>query len=223
MNNNHPPHSFLHVSSHLPLFVPINYVTDYIASDEALARYLQYGSDDEGNVNKSNNNNNPSQSKPEEEEELSDSESEGEFEESEDESDEGSAVGKEYDPSYDQRERPTNATITRKSTNARFVPTQTAPQGLHEARITDTALLEDSLREANSVFDGECAGQIATNQHFFINFPFPIGGTRESGTTIFDLEDARIARLSELIRHTLRKLSFVAGGKKVLHSLSFFY
>lgn len=111
--------------------------------------------------------------------------------------------------------------MSRKSTNTRFVATQVAPQGLHTAHITDAALLADALREANSVFDGECAGQIATNQHFFVNLPFPIGGTREAGTTIFDLEDARIPRLSELIRHTLHKLSFVAGGKKVSLSLYF--
>lgn len=33
---------------------------------------------------------------------------------------------------------------------------------------------------------------------------------------IFDLDNERIPRMSELIRHSLHKLSFVAGGKKVM-------
>jgi hypothetical protein len=183
---------------------------DYIANDEALARYLQYGSDDE---NKNNNNNHLSTQLSEilVEGEFCDSESEEEYEESEGESGDDSV-----DDKYEQRERSSmNETVTRRSTNTRFEATQVAPQGLHSAQITDAELLADALREANSVFDGECAGQIASNQHFFVNLPFPIGGTREAGTAIFDLEDERVPRLSELIRHTLHKLSFVAGGKKV--------
>lgn len=129
----------------------------------------------------------------------------------------------------DEFERPSNASnyaqSTRavpaprakaKATNTRFVPTLVAPQGLHVVQMADDVIVADALKEAYAVFDDDCKGQIATNQHFFINLPFPIGGTREAGTALLGLDDARIPRLSELIHLALRKLSFCGGNKKVL-------
>jgi hypothetical protein len=95
----------------------------------------------------------------------------------------------------------------------RLIPTLVAPKGLTITSLIDGAAvtsetIDEALQQANSVFDGECECQIASNQHFFINLPFPLTLlTRTADTPTFKIEDERVSKIVALFRAAMHKFS----------------
>lgn len=82
----------------------------------------------------------------------------------------------------------------------------TVPQGLRVIRLQDQAKLSQALREVLDVFEKEVKGQIANNQHFFIQHPFPLHGSREANTPLFPFGSERLKTVCELVAETMQLL-----------------
>lgn len=63
--------------------------------------------------------------------------------------------------------------------------TDEPPEGLTLVQLSDEHLLQQARREVDNMMATHCAGQIASNRHFFVHLPFPLGGTREDDTPLF--------------------------------------
>jgi hypothetical protein len=83
-----------------------------------------------------------------------------------------------------------------------------------------TELLDRALKEAESVFSQECKGQIASNQHFFVNLPFPLTGTRECNTPLFDVNDERVSDISKLAKVAMQQVCKHVVGLRLACALT---
>lgn len=191
-------------------------LSEQIANDEALARYLQYGSGGEEEEE--------DELSPDPQDDLQGYSTSSEYSEDEEESEESDEEhyqkhtedDEEGESRYEMAAQPSSASRKPSSVPKNLTSTMNPPEGLYATKIDNMDMVAAALREADAIFDDECAGQIATNQHFFVNLPFPIGGgVREAHTALFELGNPKIPQLSGLIRESLVKLSPHAGGTKV--------
>lgn len=99
-----------------------------------------------------------------------------------------------------------------------------------ESAVDVAALLTAARDEAEGIINTHCEGQLARNQHFFVQLPFPLSrnasekdesdtvatwrahhdgySARERDTPLFDLEDARVASVVALVRLTMASFAY---------------
>lgn len=83
------------------------------------------------------------------------------------------------------------------STSPATVGPQPSVPGLSFGTVDD-GLVATALSEANAIFT--CCTQIASNQKFFLNLPFPLSGEREAGTPVLPWGDSRVAAIEQVVR-----------------------
>ncbi len=83
-----------------------------------------------------------------------------------------------------------------------------APNGLTVLQL-QSAGLDKARNEAEEILRNELSGQIASNQHCFINLPFPLtSGNREAVTPTFAWSDSRVAALAAVVEEAFVQLGF---------------
>lgn len=78
------------------------------------------------------------------------------------------------------------------------------PNGFDSYQLEDVQLLKDCEKEVEDILACELSNQIASNQHFFLNLPFPLSHSREANTPSFAYTSTRVPALARLVLEVFR-------------------
>lgn len=92
----------------------------------------------------------------------------------------------------------------------KVVSVETPPNGLRQTHLKDTHALEAALRDVESLLSKELKGQIASNQHCYVNLPHPltVHNFRESHVPLFAWGEERVAGIEALFSAAVREMGY---------------
>lgn len=97
-----------------------------------------------------------------------------------------------------------------KKKTSKVVQSPNAPNGLFETQVSGP-LLDEAREEVEKLVATILAGQIASNQHLYVNLPHPLAAPcqREVGVPVLEWGDSRVSAIESLFVVALRQLGVV--------------
>lgn len=91
---------------------------------------------------------------------------------------------------------------------SKVAQTERCPNGLFESSVTDLSLVEEAKSEVELLLKTVLLGQIASNQHLYVNLPHPLAAAnnREAAVPCLSWGDQRIASIEKLFHLAMQVL-----------------